>query len=173
MKKCIGLICFLVVAFYANAQMKPLKQKQAMTEIADKLAIKEVVDRFSILADTKEVDKQVLLFTENATVETFINGKSTGVISGRKQIGEAFSGFLNRFETVYHLNGQQVVNIEGNTAKATSYCLVVLIANDNGKKTKTTFGIYYNDDFAKQNNVWLITKRKSNFTWQTVEPLNN
>lgn len=36
--------------------------------IEDKIAIKQVVDVFSNLADTKEIDKQVLLFTEVAIV---------------------------------------------------------------------------------------------------------
>ncbi len=173
MEKFIVIVCFLAAGFCTNSQNKNHNQNKKMVEILDKLALKELVDKFSILADTKEVDKQVLLFTQNATVETIINGKSTGILNGRKQIGDAFTSFLGRFEIVYHLNGQQEVTISGNNAKGISYCLVILIATNNGKKMKTTFGIYYNDEYVKQDDKWLIAKRISNFKWQSVEEINN
>ena len=49
-------------------------------------------------------------------VISIINGKTSQALVGRKQLGEAFAGFLSLFETVYHLNGQQTVNIHGNSA---------------------------------------------------------
>ena len=170
------LLIIILTTFCVISQAQNIKTKseiKKMNIIEDKIALKELVDKFSIWADTKEVNKQVLLFTENATVESFINGKSTGILEGRKQIGDAFLNFLNLFEIVYHLNGQQSVEINGNTAKGTSYCLVTLIGTENGKKMKTTFGIYYNDEFIKKENQWLINKRKSTFSWQEKQELKN
>ena len=40
--------------------------------------------------------------------------------------------FLAGFETVYHINGQQTVSIQGDKATGTAYCLVVLIGGQNG-----------------------------------------
>ena len=170
------LLTIILTIFCVNSQAQNVKTKNennTVNIIEDKIALKELVDKFSILADTKEVSKQVLLFTENAIVESFINGKSTGVLEGRKQIGDAFLNFLNLFEIVYHLNGQQSVEINENNAKGISYCLVTLIGTENGKKIKTTFGIYYNDEFIKIENKWFITKRKSTFSWQEKQELKN
>lgn len=49
-----------------NAQtMKTKSIEERLTRIEDKLAIKALVDTFSNLADTKEIDQQVMLFTES------------------------------------------------------------------------------------------------------------
>ncbi len=144
--------------------MKDLKDR--IGKIEDRAALKELVDNFSILADLKDVQKQLLLFTENATVESTINGQVVGLLNGRKQIGEAFENFLNNFETVYHINGQQTVTLYGDKASGISCCTVTLLGTENEKKIKTTMGVYYNDDYEKENEKWLIAKRKSNFVWQ-------
>lgn len=44
--------------------------------------------------------------------------------------------------------------------------LFFIIGTENGKKMKTTMGVYYNDEFVKEKGHWLISKRTSNFVWQ-------
>jgi len=46
-----------------------------------------------------------------------------------------------------------------------------LIGDENGKKMKTTIGVIYQDEFVRENNHWLIAKRKANFNWQEKQPL--
>lgn len=171
---------FFGTACVADAQTLNGNQKKVsannrnvkiMKEIEDKLALKELVDTFSVLADKKETQKQTLLFTEDATVESYSDGQQTSSLKGRKQIGETFANFLNSFETVYHINGQQTVTLSGDKATGTSYCLVVLIGDENGKKMKTTMGVIYNDEYVRQNGNWLIAKRKSNFAWREKQEL--
>ena len=72
------------------------------------------------------------------------------------------------FDTVYHLNGQQIVDIQGDHATGISYCFVTLIGN--GKMNQS--GVRYNDTYVKQNGKWLIKKRESNFTFTSVNPYN-
>ena len=135
-------------------------------QIEDKAALKKLVDTFSILADQKDVQKQLLLFTENATVESYSDGRPSTPFKGREQIGKAFAPFLANFETVYHINGQQTVELHGDTATGVSYCLVVLIGKENGKTFKNTMGVIYNDEYVRRGNAWLIAKRVSHFTWR-------
>ena len=166
MKRTLISITFLALSFATQAQnVKTNKINKSMAEIQDRLALKELVDIFSIFADQKKTQEQTFLFTENAEVVSIMNGQANPPLVGRKQIGETFAGFLNLFETVYHLNWQQTVSINGNSATGTSYCQVTLIGIENGKKLKTTFGVIYNDEFLKINGYWLINKRQSNFTW--------
>jgi ketosteroid isomerase-like protein len=144
---------------------------QRVQRLEDRAALKALVDTFSILADRKDVAKQVLLFTEDATVDSHSNGRPGGSFKGRQQIGAAFGGFLARFETVYHINGQQAVDIRGDRATGTSYCLVVLIGKEGGKTVKTTMGVTYDDEYVRRGGAWLIAKRVSHFTWQTRDEL--
>lgn len=163
-------ITIALIAFQFSLMAQTTKSR--LNVIEDRMALKELVDRFSILADQKNTEAHTLLFTENATVETYMNGNNVGTIKGRKDIGNAFAAFLNKFSIVYHLNGQQIVEINQNNATGVSYCLVTLIGEEDGKKMKTTFGIHYQDEYIKENNHWLITKRKSMFDWQEKTELH-
>ncbi len=147
------------------------RQDGSMNELQDKQELKELVDVFSILADRKEVAAQTLLFTEDATVASYRNGKHISTYTGRKDIGEAFGNFLALFETVYHINGQQVINIDGNRAMGTAYCLVVLIENRGGKRSMNTQGVRYDDEYVRQDGKWLIAKRTSHFEWNDKKEL--
>jgi hypothetical protein len=161
---------FILVASLKAQTMKNSNDLQGRIQmIEDKMALKEVVDVFSNLADQKDVEKQLLLFTDNASVTSVFNGQSGQLLVGHKQIGEAFSNFLKNFDVVYHVNGQQTVTIKGDQASGVSYCMVTLIGTENGKKMKTTMWVYYNDDFVRVNNKWLIAKRTSNFVHREVE----
>jgi len=75
------------------------------------------------------------------------------------------------FETAYHINGQQTVSIQGDTATGTAYCLVVLIGRQNNTASKTTMGVRYADEYVRRNGSWLISKRVSNFMWRETTPV--
>lgn len=165
MKKIIllSLLTAFFIAGYAQNKKQNTMESKIQT-IEDKMAIKQVVDVFSNLADTKEIGKQVLLFSEDGVVESYANGKQTSSLKGRQQMEQAFSGFLSKFHIVYHQNGQQTIDeLSDNTAKATSYCRVILVGKQDGKEMKTTMYTVYKDEFVKQNGKWLIKHRTSNF----------
>ena len=135
-------------------------------QIEDQLALKRLVDTFSNLADVKDVDSQALLFTEDAEVISRSNGQ-VFTSKGREEIGKAFAGYLALFDVVYHLNGQQVVDIDGDTATGISYCFVTLIGQ--GKKNQS--GVRYHDTYVKQDGRWLIKKRESDFMFTTIDDM--
>ena len=171
MKKVIALLILIFFFKQSFAQsMEPKSIEQLLATIEAKMAIKEVLDVFSNLADTKEIDQQVLLFTEDGVVESSSGGRPPSVLKGRDQLKQAFSGFLANFHTVYHHNGQQTIDeLSENQAKATSYCRVILVGEQDGKQMKTTMYTRYDDEFVKENGKWLIKHRKSNFIWREVE----
>jgi hypothetical protein len=172
MKRAALLLTFSFFLFTSKAQkMNSTNNNTAIRAIEDRMALKNLVDTFSTLADQKETGKQTLLFTEDAVSETFVNGQVVSSLKGRKQIGETFAAFLNKFETVYHINGQQTVTLNGDKATGISYCFVTLIGTENGRKMKTSIGAYYTDEFVRQDGHWLIAHRKATFAWQEKQPL--
>lgn len=164
------LLLFSTLTF--AQKMDKINIEQRVAAIEDKMAIKFVVDEFSNLADTKEIDKQVLLFTEDGVVESVSNGQPGNVLRGREQLKQAFTAFLNNFHTVYHQNGQQTITLNGDKATATNYCRVILVGKQNGKDMKTTLYTIYKDDFVKENGKWLIKHRTSNFVHREVVEVN-
>ena len=170
MKLSLASLLFLLFSTLVFAQKTDNKNiEQRLAAIEDKMAIKYVVDEFSNLADTKEIDKQVLLFTEEGVVVSVSNGQPSSPLKGREQLKKAFSGFLSNFHTVYHQNGQQTINLQGDKAEAISYCRVILVGKQNDKETKTTLYTIYKDVFVKEKGKWLIKHRTSNFVHREVE----
>jgi hypothetical protein len=168
MKKLILMITASVLPFIVMAQKATdNKSAQRLQQLEDRAALKNLVDTFSNLADTKEVDKQVLLFTEDATVMSYSGGQMVSSLKGRKQIGETFSAYLANFETVYHMNGQQTVELQDDQASGVSYCLVVLIGREEGKQIRNTSGVVYKDRYVRRDGKWLIASRVSNFAWRS------
>jgi hypothetical protein len=170
------ILAAMLLATPISAQAKPMSNEaltQRIQSLEDRAALKTLVDTFSILADQKDIAKQVLLFTDDATVESYSGDERGSRFTGRDEIGKAFGNYLALFETVYHINGQQTVEIDGDTATGISYCQVVLIAVENGKRIKNTSGVVYNDEYVRRDGKWLIAKRVSHFTWRDQETMSH
>ena len=77
MKRYLFAAALLILTVSLNAQTMKNSDDLAtrIKLIEDRIALKELVDVFSNLADQKETEKQTFLFTENATVETLVNGQ--------------------------------------------------------------------------------------------------
>ena len=150
----------------AAAQTENVGISSDIQSVADKQALKELVDKFSILADRKDAQAQTELFTDDAVVHSYLDGKLISSLKGKEEIEKAFADFLARFDTVFHINGQQVVHINGDKATGIAYCQVVLIGTDeNGKRMMTMQGVSYDDEYVRDNGHWLIAKRTSHFVW--------
>ncbi len=139
---------------------------QRVQRLEDRAALKALVDTFSLLADRKDVQSQMLLFTEDATVDSYSGDQLMSSLKGRRQIGDAFSAYLANFATVYHINGQQMVALQGDRATGISYCTVVLIGKEEGRTIRNTAGVVYNDEYVRRGDRWLIAKRVSRFLWR-------
>lgn len=146
--------------------------EQRIQRLEDQAALKRLVDTFSNLADEKDVASQMHLFTEDATVDTYFGDTLFASMRGREEIGRVFSSFLANFENVYHINGQQTVEIDGDRATSCHYCMVVLIATVEGKKQTNTNGVIYKDEYVRRDGQWLIAKRLARFAWRDQRELN-
>jgi uncharacterized protein (TIGR02246 family) len=167
----LSVVATLVAFSSCKNQNASADLEKRVQLIEDRAAIKYVVDHFSTLADVKDVDAQLELFTEDAQVISENNG-NTSAMKGREEIGNAFRNFLALFDVVYHINGQQTVNIDGDKADGINYCQVVMIrTNEDGKRIKQTMGVRYHDYFVKHDGKWLINERHSDFMWTTFDEI--
>jgi ketosteroid isomerase-like protein len=167
MDKIVLVLALLLAPLSLGAQtMNNDDLGRRLGELEDRAALKALVDTFSILADQKDVQAQTLLFTEDATTETWRGDARVSELRGRAAMGAAFGAFLANFQTVYHFNGQQTLTLDGDRATGTSYCLVTLIGDEGGRRMQTTIGVIYNDDYVRENGRWLIARRRSVFDWE-------
>src|SRR5829696_3070833 len=81
-------ILIIAIAIIASIGVSAQKMKNDNTndrrhDIDEKIALREPVDTFSILADKKDTKGQVLLFTANGNVTTYVNGAEVSNLTGR------------------------------------------------------------------------------------------
>lgn len=108
--------------------------KTRIAELENRMAIRELIDNFSILADRKDIQKQMKLLTVSASIEAFKDGRLISKLVGQKEIGEKFEDFLKSIDTAYHFNGQNTVVVSGDKAAGILYCKSNLITTEKGKE---------------------------------------
>ncbi len=128
-----------------------------------KSEIKELVDTFSNLADEQKIPEQMPLFTNDTTVKVYMGENLLFDIKGTKQLEEIFTSFTDGVKRSFHINGQQVVVIDGDKASGIAYCQVGLVTEEDGKELLTSHSIRYEDVYVRQNRKWLIDTRISHF----------
>ena len=87
-------------------------------EIADRLAIRELIDAYAHCADRRDIEGQMSLFTADAEFLVFMDSRSddpSQKINGREGLRPVFEN-LNTYETTTHFNGQSTVTWEQKTA---------------------------------------------------------
>ena len=165
----IAIAAMMAVSCNSNSDLK--KRVEA---VENRLELKNLVDTFSVLADVKDTNTQGLLFTEDGSMKTVANGQVVFSIDGRQNIVNACAGYLALFETVWHSNGQQTVElIDAENATGVSYCTVILIGKNQmtGKTERLTEGFRYHDTYTKKNGTWQIAVRESEVLWAKTETI--
>lgn len=139
----------------------------SMGELADRLALRELVDAYATCADSRDAEGQMALFTTDTTFTVFMDSRSsepTYTLQGRKSLAPVFAN-LRSYEATTHFNGQSTVTLQGNTATGLTYCLAHHVSIDEGKRMMMIASIRYLDTFVKQGDQWLFAERKLMVDW--------
>ena len=138
-----------------------------MQELEDRIAIRELIDAYPICADTRDIQGHMALFTEDTNFEVYMDEKipePTQVVKGRKNLFPVFDD-LNQYVSTMHLNGQSIINVDGNRATATTYCRAYHLKLPDGAQKLMIAGIRYYDTMVKQGDTWLFAERKLKVCW--------
>jgi ketosteroid isomerase-like protein len=136
-------------------------------EVANRLAIRQLIDAYAHCADRRDAKGQMALFTADTVFEVFMDSRSaepTQTLRGRGALAPVFEN-LNTYQATTHFNGQSTVEIEGNTAKGESYCIAHHLMIDGEKRMMMVASIRYLDTFSKENGAWLFAERKLMVDW--------
>ncbi len=134
--------------------------RELSEEEYDKSLLRTLFDELASFSNEKNIKEQVLKFTPNAVVETYREDKLSSSYSGRFEIEEGVTSFLNQFESVHYENDTHEVTVKGNKAEGYGTSNVRLSnANDT-----LNYNIEYFDTYIKTNGTWFIQKRVSKRT---------
>ncbi len=122
-------------------------------ELADREAIRDLVNQYAHQVWRKDIPAIIELFAEDGEMDT----ETMGLISGRKALTEDYGQMLSEdvFQPFVH---NHIIELDGDTAEGT--CYLDLRATINGKDL---FGAgFYDDRYVRVDGEWKFRYRKVN-----------
>jgi len=145
-----------------------------MHEVADRLAIRELVDAYAYCADRREAAGQMALFTEDTDFLVYMDSRNpepTQHLRGRAALAPVFDE-LNTYEATMHFNGQSTTVLDGDRATGVAYCMAHHVKVDGSARSLMIAAIRYLDTFVKLDGMWFFSQRKLMVDWTETRPLN-
>jgi ketosteroid isomerase-like protein len=145
----------------------------SLAQLADRLAIRELVDAYAYCADRRDAAGQMSLFTEDADFQVYMDThrpSPTQHLRGRAALAPVFDE-LNTYIATMHFNGQSTTLLDGDHASGVTYCLAHHIKVDGSARSLMIAAIRYLDSFVKQNGAWFFSQRKLMVDWTETRTL--
>jgi SnoaL-like domain len=156
----------------ANSGSRDLAD-QLVPQLADRLAIRELVDAYAYCADRRDADGQMALFTEDTDFLVYMNSRDpspTQHFRGSGALAPVFDE-LNTYEATMHFNGQSTTVLDGDHASGVTYCLAHHVKVDGSARSLMIAAIRYLDSYVKQDGTWFFSQRKLMVDWTETRPL--
>jgi hypothetical protein len=142
-------------------------------QLADKLAIRELVDAYAYCADRRDATGQMALFiadTEFLVYKDVRSESPTQHLRGRAALAPVFDE-LNTYLTTMHFNGQSTVVLDGDHASGVTYCLAHHLKADGSARSLMVAAIRYLDSYVKRDGAWFFSQRKLMVDWTETHRL--
>jgi hypothetical protein len=143
------------------------------TEVADRLAIRELFDAYAHCADRRDAEGQKSLFTVDTRFAVYMDGEGSDVsyvLEGREALSLVFDD-LKRYEVTTHFNGQSTVSLVGTTATGESYTIAHHVFTEAGRRKIMIASLRYLDIFEKIEAAWYFAERNLILDWSETRDL--
>jgi hypothetical protein len=144
-------------------------------EVADRLAIRELVEDYAHCADRRDAKGQMSLFTPDTHFAVYMNAKAPTAsqeLHSREALAPVFAE-LNKYDATTHLVGQSTIfTLTGDRATGEAYCLAHHITADNGMRRLMLASLRYLDTFVKIDGAWLFAERLLYVDWMEERELS-
>jgi hypothetical protein len=139
----------------------------SLSEAADRLAIRELVEAYAHCADRRDAKGQMSLFTSDTHFIVYMNTKDPKPsmdLHTREALTPVFAE-LNKYDATTHFIGQSTIfSLTGDRAGET-YCLAHHVTVDGEKRRLMLASLRYLDTFVKMDGAWLFAERKLYVDW--------
>jgi ketosteroid isomerase-like protein len=132
-----------------------------LQEISDRLEIQDLLARYSLAVDRRELDRLDALFTEDAVVDYTEFGGPRGDLATVKAF---LAEVLPRHAGHQHLVGSVVIDLDGDQATVRSIChnpmLLATESASSARQARPYFcGLWYRDSLVRTPAGWRIRER--------------
>ena len=137
-------------------------------EVADRLAIRELVEAYAHCADRRDARGQMSLFTEDTHFVVYMNAKDptpSMELHSREALAPVFTD-LNKYAATMHFVGQStILTLTPDKGTGEAYCLAHHLTFDDGKRSLMIAALRYYDTFVKADGAWLFAERLLYVDW--------
>lgn len=134
----------------------------SLSEAADRLAIRELIEAYAHCADRRDSNGQMALFTSDVRFVVYMNAKDpkpSQELRSRMELAPVFAE-LNRYYATSHFLGQSTIfTLTKDRGTGETYCLAHHITVKDGNRRLMLASLRYDDTFVKQDGVWLFAER--------------
>jgi hypothetical protein len=142
---------------------------EAQQLVADRVALRELVDSYAQQVDRRQAASVAALFTAEGRLVSRLHqaaGEAPIVRRGRHEIAAALVAGLDRYIATTHVVGGQVVSIDGDTATGDAVCLAHHVYESHGSRRMLVMAVRYSDTFARQADGWGFAERQLQLDWR-------
>ncbi len=142
---------------------------QTDQSVADKVALRDLVDSYAQYVDRRDALSVAALFTADGRLVSRLHnaaGDAPIVRRGRHEIAAALVAGLDRYVATTHVVGGQVVTIEGDSATGDAVCLAHHVYESHGSRRMLVMAVRYTDKFARQPEGWGFAERQLHLDWR-------
>src|ERR1700733_500662 len=140
----------------------------SISEAADRLAIRELVEAYAHCADRRDAKGQMALFTADTHFVVYMDAKDpkpSQELHSREELAPVFAE-LNQYQATTHFVGQSTVfTLTRDRAAGEAYCLAHHVTVNAGKRRMMVASLRYNDTFVKLDGAWLFAERLLYVDW--------
>jgi ketosteroid isomerase-like protein len=135
-------------------------------EVADRLAIRELVEAYAHCADRRDAKGQMALFTPDTHFVVYMKEPTPSQeLYSREALAPVFAD-LNKYDVTTHFIGQSTIYaLTGGRAIGETYCLAHHVTVDGEKRRLMLASLRYHDTFVKMDGEWLFAERLLYVDW--------
>ena len=137
-------------------------------EVADRLAIRELIEAYAHCADRRDAKGQMSLFTADTHFVVFMNAKDpkpSMELHSRDALARVFAD-LNKYDATTHFLGQSTIfSLTDGRATGEAYCLAHHVTVDGANRRLMIASLRYLDTFVKIDGAWLFAERLLYVDW--------
>ena len=144
-------------------------------EVADRLAIRELIEAYAHCADRRDGNRQMSLFIADTHFVVYMNArdpKPSQELNSREALAPVFAD-LNKYAATMHFVGQStILSLTSDRGTGEAYCLAHHLTVDGDKRKLMVAALRYYDTFVKLDGSWLFAERLLYVDWIEERPLS-
>ena len=140
------------------------------SEVADRLALHDLVVAYASTADRRDVAAFAALFLPDATLTARRGNGEPGIYTGTERLAE-IPERLGRYTETFHVVTNHVCQVDGDTAHGEAACRAHHVSVTDGGATDLVLTIRYRDTYQRTDAGWRFATRDVHILWTSEEPV--